>query len=662
MQNRKLIKGLLTPATVVAVLLVVTSAAASPPAQDPAASAISLAGTVASKISYQGRLTDAAGNPLNGNYNLVFQLWDDATAGSQVGSDIVRNNVPVSAGLFTVELDVPQAAFNGQALWLRIQVGGQWLTPRQELLPAPYALSLRPGAQIRGDSADPAVIVTNGGLLSTAVLAHGDGVGLDAQGQTGVYAVGWAVGVDASGMTGVRGQGDVGVRGDGLTGVHGESEIGYGVIGVTHAPMTVTTAAGVYGESMNGHGVEGVSQFDVGVFGQSHGGFGAGVSGAGVTGVFGSGGMVGVSGYTESDDATGVQGTATGYNGTGVAGDAQFGTGVLGAGETGVKGTSSVGVGVRGEGSAGVEGVGQSAEGVLGTSESTYGMTGEGPLGGVRGTSTNGDGVEGHSQSGTGVFGVSTSGDGVVGNSQSGVAVYGNTGSGTAAVMGEGPTGVHGRSSADFGEGVHGHGSGSNTEGVLGTSDHAVGVWGVTGATWGLGTPQNLWVGGSCTGCTVVFVGQNGDTSSLEPGDVVVIDGIVPPLKGQQTPVLKVRRATAAGGGFLGVVQARAAVTTTEAPVLGGDSDQTVTIEMPGLAPGTVAPGNYLFVVVQGLIQVRADASSVAIQIGDPVGPVAEAGLVRKVNSGATAAGVLGRALEPLDRGIGLIWVLVLGR
>ena len=74
--------------TSVMVLLVTGSLASAPPTQDPdSASGITLAGTVASKISYQGRLTDAGGDPLNGSYNLVFQLWDDASAGSQVGGE-----------------------------------------------------------------------------------------------------------------------------------------------------------------------------------------------------------------------------------------------------------------------------------------------------------------------------------------------------------------------------------------------------------------------------------------------------------------------------------------------------------------------------------------------------------------------------------------------
>ncbi|MFQ5343370.1 MAG: hypothetical protein ACE5F6_17655, partial [Anaerolineae bacterium] len=401
----------------------------------------------------------------------------------------------------------------------------------------------------------------------------------------------------------------------------------------------------------------------------------------GFTGVFGEGdvgvsgaGMVGVSGESESASGAGVVGTATGIDGKGVNGVADFGTGVLGSGETGVKGASSVGPGVLGEGSVGVQGDGQAAEGVMGSSQTTYGVTGEGPLGGVKGASTGGDGVEGHSQSGSGVFGVSVSGEGVVGNSQTGVAVFGNSG-GEAAIKGEGPKGVFGVSSADFGEGVHGNGTGSSTEGVMGTSTNAhgvagysngsngslaIGVYGQTTATWGLATNQHLFVGGNCTGCTLAFVGRNTDTNPLEVGDVVSIVGIAPPLKGQQTPILKVQRATAAGKGFLGVVQARA--TVKEVPAYASDATQAETIQMPGMAPGDVAPGEYLFVVVQGLVQVRADASAGAIQAGDPLGPVSAAGLAQKLSQDATAAPALGRALEPLTQGAGLIWVLVLGQ
>ncbi len=47
----------------------------------------------------------------------------------------------------------------------------------------------------------------------------------------------------------------------------------------------------------------------------------------------------------------------------------------------------------------------------------------------------------------------------------------------------EGSKGVYASSNAQFGEGVHGHGSGSSTEGVLGTSEHAPGVYGISSGT-----------------------------------------------------------------------------------------------------------------------------------------------------------------------------------
>ncbi|MFQ6102257.1 MAG: hypothetical protein ACE5OS_13640, partial [Anaerolineae bacterium] len=97
MQIRR-IAMIVTVVAALALLLAASSTAAGPPVEGGEDSgeittfaplSAGLTGTVASKISYQGRLTDAGGNPLDGSYNLVFQLWDDATAGSQVGGDIV---------------------------------------------------------------------------------------------------------------------------------------------------------------------------------------------------------------------------------------------------------------------------------------------------------------------------------------------------------------------------------------------------------------------------------------------------------------------------------------------------------------------------------------------------------------------------------------------
>jgi hypothetical protein len=95
---------------------------------------------------YQGRLNDG-GSAANGTYDFEFKLYNAASSGSQVGSTITRNDVAVTDGLFTVELDFGSGTFTGDARWLEITVRpgastGAYttLTPRQALTATPYAL------------------------------------------------------------------------------------------------------------------------------------------------------------------------------------------------------------------------------------------------------------------------------------------------------------------------------------------------------------------------------------------------------------------------------------------------------------------------------------------------------------------------------------------
>jgi hypothetical protein len=243
---------------------------------------------VASKISYQGRLTDAGGNPLEGHHNLVFQLWDDAAAGSQVGDNIVRPDVDVRNGLFTVELDVPEEVFTGQALWLRIQVDGQWLAPRQELLPVPYALSLKPGAYVGSPDNTTALTASNG--------SNGYGLYAESAGNIAIYGKSspWMVTPAPAGMVGVWGYGD-------SKGVHGSG----GTIGV----YGQGGSDGVKGESTDGNAVHGVSTNGIAVLGDS-------TAGNGVRGSSSS--SYGVVGHTQAEDQAGVYGWSN--SGKGVEG------------------------------------------------------------------------------------------------------------------------------------------------------------------------------------------------------------------------------------------------------------------------------------------------------------------------------------------------------
>lgn len=102
---------------------------------------------VAERISYQGYL-EQGGSPMNGTVDLTFTLYSDDTCTTDVET-IVKTGVSVVDGYFATELDVTQDNFNGQGLWVGVETAGNDLGC-QEIVPAPYALSLRPGATIEG--------------------------------------------------------------------------------------------------------------------------------------------------------------------------------------------------------------------------------------------------------------------------------------------------------------------------------------------------------------------------------------------------------------------------------------------------------------------------------------------------------------------------------
>jgi len=101
-------------------------------------------------FTYQGQLKQS-GNALNGTADFQFTLWDSpGGAGAQYGPVLALNNVAVTSGLFTVQLDFGASAFNGDARWLQVEVrspagSGSFttLSPRQPLTATPYSLQTR---------------------------------------------------------------------------------------------------------------------------------------------------------------------------------------------------------------------------------------------------------------------------------------------------------------------------------------------------------------------------------------------------------------------------------------------------------------------------------------------------------------------------------------
>jgi hypothetical protein len=200
----------------------------------------SVAATVNSRISYQGMLTED-GEPVTGFRNMAFLFFSDAACSAPAAEAIV-NNVPVTDGLFSVELDVPQEVFWGQGTWLTVEIGSTRLGC-EEILPVPYALSLRPSAVVRGGVASPSAVlqVHQSDPGSPAFGLYGSGI------STGIYGLGVE--------TGVKGHsyGHVGGR----AGVWGNSEMGVGVRATSNHNVGLWAGAGQYNQSIiEGHQVD----------------------------------------------------------------------------------------------------------------------------------------------------------------------------------------------------------------------------------------------------------------------------------------------------------------------------------------------------------------------------------------------------------------------
>jgi len=137
-------------------------------------------GSSLGSFTYQGRLNDASG-PANGVFDFQFSLYSSSTGPGQIDTTITSLFLPVTNGLFTVQLSFPMAnsSFNGSDRWLEIAVkaGGVAtnyivLSPRQQITSAPYAI--RAGSAASAATAQnvsgpvPATQIT--GTISTANL------------------------------------------------------------------------------------------------------------------------------------------------------------------------------------------------------------------------------------------------------------------------------------------------------------------------------------------------------------------------------------------------------------------------------------------------------------------------------------------------------------
>ncbi len=218
-------------------------------------------------FTYQGSLADA-GVPVDGTVDMRFLLWNDSIAGGQLGSTIefsgagiaVGPPVNVVGGLFTVDLDFGVAHFDGQDVYLEIEVdnpsgSGAWttLTPRQRVAPTPYAL------QTRGLFVDDALRVglgTQNPSHQLHVVSGTESIAVFGQ-QTAAAGVSRGVLGRSESTGGIGVLGLVGALSGDTRGVQGEttSTLGRGVYGVATAGTGENY--GVYGRTNSSDGYAG---------------------------------------------------------------------------------------------------------------------------------------------------------------------------------------------------------------------------------------------------------------------------------------------------------------------------------------------------------------------------------------------------------------------
>lgn len=269
-------------------------------------------------FTYQGQLMEA-GAPANGTYDMIFQLTGSASGGIALAVDSV-NNVNVTDGIFTVEIDFPSSQMNDSSRWISITVEGTPLSPRVRLRETPRALNAV-RANTAGSIETPMFVSDSS---TTAIItSRNTSTGHNSSGLLGQIQSTSPGGISA----GVRGENNgTGFNGMGVYGSH--DGFGYGVYGTSPGGI------GVFGNTDNGFGLWGQSDVNTGVYARTNSGSQAleafnrdsdseaflatntiGVIGrnldttffpAGGIGMFGDGGRIGVLGNAKESVGNGV--------------------------------------------------------------------------------------------------------------------------------------------------------------------------------------------------------------------------------------------------------------------------------------------------------------------------------------------------------------------
>ncbi len=286
-------------------------------------------------FTYQGQLKEG-GSPANGSYDLSFTLHSVASGSAPVGSTVYIDDKAVANGLFTAEVDFNFGAisFNGADRWLEIGVragsisnsvrtGYTALTPRQKIMPTPYAIMSQNSAKLGGREAAEYLTATTDNWVNTTGDSMTGALNITGSAEellksTNSHASGSAVSGTASGADGIGGK------------FYGTGSNGRGVYAYTSAPNAWAIEAFAEGEGTsvagrfdavggnNSKAVEGVAGNDSSI--TNYGGHftAEGNMGEGVYGKSSGANGIGVHGEVNGVNAFGGSFSSTGTNGRGV--------------------------------------------------------------------------------------------------------------------------------------------------------------------------------------------------------------------------------------------------------------------------------------------------------------------------------------------------------
>jgi hypothetical protein len=148
------------------------------------------------KINYQGRLSDiSTGEPQEGSHEMIFSIYDAAEDGTQLWTETLTVQVS-SSGVFSAVLggiNPIEIAFDGP-VWLQVEVGGETLAPRREMVSVPYAFSaMESGHSASSDSLGGygADAFSDTGHVHDDRYVPGDSLGVPGSLNSGANPVDW---------------------------------------------------------------------------------------------------------------------------------------------------------------------------------------------------------------------------------------------------------------------------------------------------------------------------------------------------------------------------------------------------------------------------------------------------------------------------------------